>query len=575
MGRFQSYSAPFQWDDIPMFAVLSGENGSGKTHLLRLIQAACGNAGLPPGVVARHTKGTVPKQAVVYAFGQLRLEEPAPVAQQQVLEQLRSTVQQLKQPGTSRSNSPQVVYAAGQLERAFAGKVRSVPDAELSEALPVDWNLPREPNPSGILSALAVSFYRYHLRRCQVILRGAEEGRGPLAECEIVAEVGEPPWNVVNEMLGRAGFNHRVTTPTMVSFDDRYQLEFVRQEDGVDVRVSLSNLSSGEQTMLALACLMYNSEKVGVSPKLLLLDEPDAHLHPANLAGYIGAIQDILVAKHGVRVIMTTHRPDTVASAPEQALYVVSRKGDRVRKAPSKVALVSALSANALAVLPNARCVWVEDDDDRDFYTLVRGLLGVHQEFRDVTTLSFQSANLGKVGGGANQVKAWVGRLQQAGLGHMVQGLIDRDAGNTPEPSLFVIDRYSHENYLLDPLVIFAALLDAGRAPQVPGIALHPGDEHKLWGLSKNELERIANAVLGPLGAHVGAKDTGTFEVEFVGHTEAVSYPQWLRDTRGHDLQAASFKLHNLALKDLRKAFGRLRLVPKGLAELLRAMTAS
>jgi hypothetical protein len=38
------------------------------------------------------------------------------------------------------------------------------------------------------------------------------------------------------------------------------------------------------------------------------------------------------------------------------------------------------------------------------------------------------------------------------------------------------IARYSIENYLLDPFVVFGLLLDAGMAPPVPGVTITRGD---------------------------------------------------------------------------------------------------
>jgi AAA15 family ATPase/GTPase len=33
-GSYKSIKAPFSWDNIPLFSVITGENGSGKTQLL-------------------------------------------------------------------------------------------------------------------------------------------------------------------------------------------------------------------------------------------------------------------------------------------------------------------------------------------------------------------------------------------------------------------------------------------------------------------------------------------------------------------------------------------------------------
>jgi len=56
-----------------------------------------------------------------------------------------------------------------------------------------------------------------------------------------------------------------------------------------------------------------------------------------------------------------------------------------------------------------------------------------------------------------------VQRLSGAGFGPLVQGLIDHDRDNPAGGSIFVLERYCHENYLLDPLVVYSALLNEER----------------------------------------------------------------------------------------------------------------
>ena len=36
-GRFNSIEAPFSWQDIPKLAIVTGENGTGKSHLLQMM----------------------------------------------------------------------------------------------------------------------------------------------------------------------------------------------------------------------------------------------------------------------------------------------------------------------------------------------------------------------------------------------------------------------------------------------------------------------------------------------------------------------------------------------------------
>ncbi|MEO5867512.1 MAG: ParB N-terminal domain-containing protein [Sphingomonas sp.] len=85
-----------------------------------------------------------------------------------------------------------------------------------------------------------------------------------------------------------------------------------------------SNLSSGERVLLQFAISSYQHDDGMTNinrPKLLLLDELDAPLHPEMVHRWLRAISEGLVAGQGIHCILTTHSPTTVALAPEDALY--------------------------------------------------------------------------------------------------------------------------------------------------------------------------------------------------------------------------------------------------------------
>jgi hypothetical protein len=131
--------------------------------------------------------------------------------------------------------------------------------------------------------------------------------------------LGPAPWDVVNESLKIAGFQYEVVNPTTVGLLDHYNLTLKDKTSGTEV--GPMDLSSGEKVLLQLVLWLFSSSKDGVFPKLLLLDEPDAHLHPSMTVQFLDVIAEVLVRKHGVRVIMTTHSPSTVALAPEHSYF--------------------------------------------------------------------------------------------------------------------------------------------------------------------------------------------------------------------------------------------------------------
>lgn len=62
---------------------------------------------------------------------------------------------------------------------------------------------------------------------------------------------------------------------------------------------------------------------------LVLLDEPEAHLHPPLLAAFIRALSDLLVDRNGVAII-ATHSPVILQEVPRHCVWKLRRAGSRL-----------------------------------------------------------------------------------------------------------------------------------------------------------------------------------------------------------------------------------------------------
>lgn len=62
---------------------------------------------------------------------------------------------------------------------------------------------------------------------------------------------------------------------------------------------------------------------------LVLIDEPEAHLHPPLAASFIRALSDLLVHRNGV-AILATHSPVIVQEVPRTCVSLLFRSGDNV-----------------------------------------------------------------------------------------------------------------------------------------------------------------------------------------------------------------------------------------------------
>lgn len=63
---------------------------------------------------------------------------------------------------------------------------------------------------------------------------------------------------------------------------------------------------------------------------LVLLDEPEAHLHPPLLAAFVRALSDLLIKRNGV-AIAATHSPVVLQETPKSCVWILRRSGSEIR----------------------------------------------------------------------------------------------------------------------------------------------------------------------------------------------------------------------------------------------------
>ena len=191
-----------------------------------------------------------------------------------------------------------------------------------------------------------------------------------LSDTEFIAEFGEAPWDFVNRILEISNLDFRVDSPPL---HETAPYEPKLRKLSRDVEMRFEDLSSGEKVLMSFALCLYNSEERRQAkhfPRLLLFDEVDAPLHPSMAASLLNTVKDVLVKGKGVAVIMTTHSPSTVALAPEDAIYQMDPAGPRLKKI-SKGAALGLLTAGVptLSVsFDGRRQVFVESKTDASLY---------------------------------------------------------------------------------------------------------------------------------------------------------------------------------------------------------------
>jgi predicted ATPase len=564
------------WQEIPSFSVLTGLNGSGKTQLLQALAYKLSGARHQQNenlnaMSLKVTGVSIGPHEIAYlpsSENEFRIEHTSVGG----LHQAKNNFLQRLSPQNAAHNI-EIQILRERVQRKLGIQINSNQiSPDLIAKLPDDFMYMLEY--AEVSAALSHVFVGYQIRFAEKLM-----DRQP--EQQILHELGPPPWDFVNEALASAEFGYQIVPPENKLLKD-YHVTVVAAGGGAPLE--LNDLSSGERTILRTVLWFYNTKHNNIFPKLFLLDEPDAHLHPSMTRQFIDVLKSVLVDQYGVRVILTTHSPSTVALAPEESLFVMSREQPRIRRPASKADAIGLLTSGLVIVSPGTRFVLVEDEDDLKFYNAIRDILSDQGPSKDpkalkpAPSLVFMPAStgkgIGKTGGGKNVVVQWVEKFDAAPLSEMFRGIIDLDGGNPSGPRIHVLSRYSIENYQLDPLVVFGVLIDEKKAPSLPGVAVTPGDEHLLRTLPSSAVQSVVNYVaqeVEPVLGSLRSSERALAVVEFTNGLK-LNYPAWMLKMRGHDLLPIYQKVFGqttITPPRLERSFRRVRLVPIELAEIL------
>jgi len=111
-------------------------------------------------------------------------------------------------------------------------------------------------------------------------------------------------------------------------FSDLLNRKYESQEELISMASELfRHLSSGHKViLLTLTCLI----SVAVERTLVLIDEPENHLHPPLLSAFTRALSALLIRKNGLAII-STHSPVILQEVPKSCVWRLSRQGTILR----------------------------------------------------------------------------------------------------------------------------------------------------------------------------------------------------------------------------------------------------
>lgn len=89
----------------------------------------------------------------------------------------------------------------------------------------------------------------------------------------------------------------------------------------------ISSMSSGHAIILITLTLLVATVE---EKTLVLIDEPESHLHPPLLSAFIRALSNLLTSRNGVSII-ATHSPVVLQEVPKSCVWKIVRSGESTR----------------------------------------------------------------------------------------------------------------------------------------------------------------------------------------------------------------------------------------------------
>jgi hypothetical protein len=273
-------------------------------------------------------------------------------------------------------------------------------------------------------------------------------------------------------------------------------------------------------------------------PQLIVIDEPDAHLHPEMSKILVDVFTETFVKNLGIKVIITTHSPSTVAVAPEDSIFQLSNQRPCSLKKISKDDALKILTTglpNLSIDYKNHRQVFVEGQIDVSFYQTIFSVINSRTE--QIHRLYFISYGRGR--GNCNQVIQLVKELSVAGNVSSF-GIVDWDSKNTPNNKIYVHGegkRYSIENFIFDPLYLAMLLLNEEDKPLMQAIDFKITDKH--YDLpSSGKAQKAIDYVLAQFCAKPSSitMDKSLIECRY-GLDLILKIPKWILTCNGHELK--------------------------------------
>lgn len=472
LSKYKSIS-PCEFE-LPYFSVLTGKNGSGKSHLLQAINdITISETYITDSNIAKNIKHiefnglnpiinevcnpTTITQFVKNAYAKFN------TARDSYNKNNRSAV------GLSWENIFNYISFNNEGERnrisKFITKVKTDSHIEIEKITEDDFadnfDISLMEGNDFFTAQFALLFKDYHKKQeennynnyCKS--NGIPYSKGILSKIDFEKKYGIPPWDLINNILEETNIPYHVNNPLGSRMESTFNFKLIDNES--EFEISSNDLSTGEKVLMSLALAIYNTGADFGKPDLLLIDEPDAGLHPAMSKKLVDVLRKHIVQENNIPVIITTHSPTTVISSDGISIYQVVRGESTPKKIPIQdaVELLTSEIPFLKITTEKRRQIFVENKNDVNYYEQITNIYS-RLETLPCSPIFISTRKSKHTGSNCSDVQAIVKSLNENG-NDSVYGIIDRDSSNKTEGQVLVlgnIERYAIENFLLDPLLM-------------------------------------------------------------------------------------------------------------------------
>ena len=459
----KSINPPCEFD-LPNFSVLTGKNGSGKTHLL---EAIADNAKSQV-----YINGTLIKNVRYIGFNGLNPNIAETCDPQTIIQHIKNSwtnysngVISYRQNEPSNNDINRLCDYIGSDDNSRKYVIRTI------EGTKKDFDKLTEDDFSDYFdisylgqndfftAQFALIFKNYHKRQEENDYNEYRQAKGKivskpvLTKKEFEEKFGIPPWDFVNKILLETKIPYEVNSPIGTRLESNFTFKLKDRSAGFEI--SSMDLSTGEKVLMSLALAIYNTGGDLGKPDLLLLDEPDAGLHPSMSKMMVDVLNKNIVLDNKIPTVISTHSPTTIIASDGISIYQMIRGNNIPTKIATQLAVEILSSDIPFLKISNdkRRQVFVESKYDVNYYEILTNIYARIEHLpSEPIYLPARTSN----GSNCTDVIDIVNNLSKNG-NDQVYGIIDWDTTNPSAGKIIVLgenERYAIENYLLDPLLM-------------------------------------------------------------------------------------------------------------------------